>query len=165
MTLPNPVPDFDRVAAQALQEVLSTQFQRRVEPALPGAIARAAGQGPWLTARVDLVAAALTGCLRLELPEAWLLQLNASLQGGDPAGAAAPSDLADLAGELCNMTAGRIAARLAGAGGPSQLGTPAVVRGPLPEPEAGPAGAPGRSCWTCDGQVLRLTLTLGPPPP
>jgi len=163
MMPPNPTPDLPRVAAEALQEVLSTQFHCAAAPASDGDLARAAGEGAWLTGCVGLTAGTLTGSLRLQLPERWLRRLHASLGGGgnaSPADDGDLADLADLAGELCNMMAGRIAARLSG-GGASMLGTPVVARGRLPEPEAGLAGPSGRSCWTCAGQVLTLDLTLG----
>lgn len=162
MTAPNPMPDLDRVAGAAFQEVLSTQFHCQAAPLPDEDAARAAGQGPWLTAGVHLSVAAWDGILRLQLPEAWLRQLHTSLAGADDARAA---DLADLAGELCNMTAGRVAAGLARTGGPSLLGTPVVSPGPLPDPEPGRAGAASRSCWTCGRQVLKLALVPGPQRP
>ncbi|MFM1768066.1 MAG: hypothetical protein RJA22_595 [Verrucomicrobiota bacterium] len=162
MTAPNPIPDLDRVAAAAFREVLSTQFHCQAAPLPAAEAAPAAGQGPWLTAGVHFSVAALAGTLRLQLPEAWLRRLHASLAGADDARAA---DLADLAGELCNMTAGRIAVGLARTAGPSLLGTPVISPGPLPEPEPGRESASSRSCWTCGGQVLKLALVLDPQRP
>ena len=57
----------------------------------------------------------MSGSLRLQLPEAWVHKINASLLKGRDAVSIDEDDASDLTGELCNMIAGRIAASLAGA--------------------------------------------------
>ena len=102
----------------------------------------------------------MSGSLRLQLPEAWVHKITASLLKGRDAVSIDEDDASDLTGELCNMIAGRIAASLAGAGYASTLSTPRVIRGQPLQLEGDAGCLISRSNWACERQVLQLTVFL-----
>ncbi len=160
MTNKIPTADLSRIAASALQEVLATQFKLLAVSALPDEMARAATDSRCLTGSVDIEGERMSGSLRLQLPEAWVHKINASLLKGRDAVSIDEDDASDLTGELCNMIAGRIAASLAGAGYASTLSTPRVIRGQPLQLEGDAGCLISRSNWACESQVLQLTVFL-----
>ena len=157
-----PTPDLSRIAASALKEVLATQFKLSAVPASPIEIEGAADDPRCLTGSVNLDGARMSGSLRLQLPEAWVHKIIASLLEGRDAVSIDEDDASDLIGELCNMIAGRVAASLVGVGYVSTLSTPAVLRGRIMELERGEGGELFRFDWTCEGHLLKLTLLFKP---
>lgn len=155
-----PTPDLSRISASAIQEVLATQFKLSAVPVSYLEIVGAADDPRCLTASVNLDGARMSGSLRLQLPEAWVHKINASLLGQIDAGFTNENDDTDLTGELCNMLAGRVAAALAVAGYSSSLSTPSVIRGQPLQLEADPRDEISLSDWACEGHVLRLKVLL-----
>lgn len=156
----NPDPDLDRIVADALREVLGTRFQRPPLPVPAEEIPGAPGDARWLTSSVNLEGAPGPGSVHLQISESLLDPLNASLGGGSSDPSARESELADLAGELANMVAGRISAGLAAAGHLFTLSTPVVLRGRQREAETGPAAIRSRTNWTCAGGALILSVRI-----
>ena len=64
----------------------------------------------------------------------------------------------DTAGELANMVAGRVAARLAADGYPCTLGTPSVSRSARLPIETQPGVDHGRTDLICEGHWLSLEI-------
>jgi CheY-specific phosphatase CheX len=155
-----PTLDLSRISASAIQEVLATQFKLSAVPVSLFEIEGAADDPCCLTACVNLHGALMSGSLRLQLPEAWVHKINASLLGQSDAGFTSENDDTDLTGELCNMLAGRVAAALAIAGYSSTLSTPSVIRGQSLPLQADARGEISLSDWVCEGHVLRLTVLL-----
>lgn len=154
-----PDPEMDRIAAHALREVFVNQFKMPAFAAPPDESSAAADK-LWLIGLVNLEGPQMRGGVRLHMSEPWLDKLNASIgnAGGDQA--AKESELLDLAGELCNMIAGRIGAGLAAAGRICTLGTPVVTRGRQRQPETGPGIRCSHTHWTCPGGTLTLTAWI-----
>ena len=151
-------PDMGRMAANALQEVLTTQFKLDAVPAA-GDCPSAGSAGPILFGSVQLNGPGLSASLHLKVPDAWAALVNGSLRAP---GDATPSeaDNEDLAAELCNMVAGRLAARLAVSGYASALSTSSFQRGPLSPSEQKPGSQQICTHWTCAGHVLTLILDV-----
>jgi CheY-specific phosphatase CheX len=143
--------------------VRSSGFSRLVggEPAeagTPSGQAPQAGAGDQLVSRVALAGSRLAGSVQIQLPEAFIaraVRRLTGLEGAAPAGAAV---LADAAGELANMVAGRVTAQLAAHGYPCTLGTPAVSRNADWPPALEPGAEHGRVEVWCDGHALSLQV-------
>jgi hypothetical protein len=152
--------DLDRIAADALREVLGTRFKRPPFPVSPDEIPGAPGDALWLTSSVSLEGTKTQGNVHLQISESLLDPLNDSLGDCSRDPSARESELADLAGELCNMVAGRISAGLAAAGHLLVLSTPIVLRGRQREAATGPATIRSHTNWTCAGGALILTVRI-----
>jgi CheY-specific phosphatase CheX len=158
MTSNKPDLELDRIAAHALHEVLAIQFKMAVFAPSPDQSSKAAGDEHWLTGTVNLESPQMKGGVLLQMSEPWLSTLNASLGNASRDPAALRSELLDLAGELCNMVAGRIGAGLAAAGHICALSTPNVIRGRQQGAENGSGIKCSRTSWTCAGGTLTLTV-------
>jgi hypothetical protein len=150
--------ELDLIAAAALQSVLAGQFQLPARPASSAEVAQSKAAGPAWTGSVELQGEELAGRVWLQSPGPWIESLNGSLGNGGADPAAREGECLDLAGELCNMMAGRIAAGLAAAGCRYTLSTPTVIR--AAPPPAPPGGKTSQTCWTCAGGVLTLTVWI-----
>jgi hypothetical protein len=156
----SPVPDLDSIAAAAVREVFAIGFSLHLVPESPDEIRDAPEDGLWLTSLVNLEGRRTGGIVHLEISESLLDQLNESLGdcGRDPS--ARENELADLAGELGNMIAGRIASGLAASGLRFTLSTPVVLRGRRTEDEGGAGKRRSRSGWTSGSGALILTTWI-----
>jgi hypothetical protein len=98
------------------------------------------------------------GVVRLHLPLAFVMHVNCTITGLDHPRTDSDTMLADPAGELANMVAGRVAARLAGEGFPCNLGTPKVTIGASDsaKPESGTDHV--RSEFNCADYSVSLEL-------
>lgn len=160
MTPPGQALDLDLISSQAMREVMATQFKLVIHPASPDEAGLVAGERRWFTGSVRLEGLRMRGEVCLHLPEAWLDRLNETLGGAcrDPAERVGENH--DLAGELCNMVAGRICAGLASAGHAFILGTPLVVPGSQRLLEAGFGSRSSTTHWICAGGALVLTTWI-----
>ena len=164
-----PRPDLRRIGEQALSEVLDTLLSLSLNEATPAASAGDGSKADYLVGTVDLVGDRLSGDVRLQLPEAFARLAARRLVGGHAAAEPlADANAADLAGELCNMVAGRVAARLRRDGYPAELSPPRVVRAPRdPRDPSEPARGDERrrTCWLCEGHLITLEIQCRHQPP
>jgi len=157
MIADQPIPELGRVTASAVTEVLATQFKlsavasTSANKPVTGATEKA------LVGSVTLTGRRVSGGVHLRLPEAFVAKLTALLLG-QAANNVTNESAADVAGEDCNMLAGRVAASLAAAGYSSKLSTPTVVRGHQLELEISPGARTCWSDWTCEGHLLTVAL-------
>lgn len=150
--------DLERIAATALQEILSSVFAESVTATAPAAIEDATADPERVAAVAGFAGPRAQGTISLNLPHAWLKRLAGTVTGGNGDDELEDSDVRDLAGELCNMLAGRITAALAGVGIASVLRTPEVRRGWAPPPGVG--GQSFRSFWACAEGTLEMALQI-----
>ena len=152
-----PIPELGRLTANAITEVLATQFKLSAITSAPADKPVTGTPEQCLVGSVKLTGGRVSGDVHLQLPEAFIARL-ATLLLGRSATSVTDESAADLAGELCNMLAGRVAATLAAAGYSSNLSTPTVVCGRRLELEISPGAKTCRSDWTCEGHLLTVAL-------
>jgi CheY-specific phosphatase CheX len=153
-----PTPDLGPLAARAITEVLATQFKLSAIASAPVDRPIAGQTQPCLVGSVRLTGERISGGVHLQLPETFATKLTAPLLGRSAADVADEGEAADVTGELCNMLAGRVAAGLAASGYSSILSTPTVSRNRRLELETTPGAKTCRSDWTCEGDLLTVTL-------
>lgn len=149
--------DLDSIAAAAVRDVLAVGFRLHLVAESPDEIRDAPGDAPWITSVVNLEGTQTGGIVHLEVSEPLLAALNQAIGGGSPDPSVRESEMADLAGEIGNMIAGRIASGLAASGLRFMLSTPVVMRGRRPEAEVGAGYRASQSGWTGGGGRLILT--------
>jgi len=149
-------PDLDRLGGQVLREVLGSWLGLAAEPGREASHEAQAG----LLASVPLTGERISGTVRIHLTQPFAEQVCVRLMGGNHRGPVGHADLADFAGELCNILAGRVVAQLRSEGYASALGTPDVVGGRhLPDPsEPEPNTQSSRTNWSCQGHRLQLEM-------
>ncbi len=152
-----PIPELGRVTASALTEVLATQFKRLATASTPGDKPVTGIPEQCLIDSATLCGGRVAGDAHLQLPEAFATKFTALLLGRS-ATSATDESAADVAGELCNMLAGRVAAILCASGCSSNLSTPPVVRGHRLELEISPRAKTCWSDWTCEEHLLTVAL-------
>ena len=160
MTRPAHRPDLHRIAESAFRDVIDSLLP---EPSTSPDPSRARPDAPAadrINSSVPLVGRALSGIVQLRLPGAFLHRAFRALTGLEAAAAGAPALLDDAAGELANMVAGRVAARLAAEGYPCDLGNPSVSRHAPPRgPGAAPTGVDqGRADLFNEGHWLSVEI-------
>ncbi len=170
-------PDLEEISRSALVEVLGGLL------GVPSQEVKAAtddGRDPEGPMRcvVDLRGTRIRGALVVSIPRAFAAEAARRLTGASSPDSLGPGLLADCAGELGNMLAGRVATRLRLEGHACELGIPQVVlRTEAPTPGAAaawslsqtsprtPSGSPGthvcRTHWSCQGHGLTLEIHLG----
>jgi CheY-specific phosphatase CheX len=151
-------PDLQRIGESAFVEVLSTLLS------LPATVRSPSGHSPLsddpdqITATVDLAGQRLSGSVRVQLPRSFVAHAVHRLTGLDGATPDANAVLDDTAGEIANMVAGRVAARLAADGYPCTLGIPSVSRGARLPIETQRGADYGRADLICEGHWLSLEV-------
>ena len=155
-----PGPDFEQIAGEALGGVLATRFKLNPVSVSLDEIPEAPGDVLWMTSSVNLEGTQAQGSVHLQISESLLERINESLGDCSHEPSARESELADLAGELCNMVAGRIGAGLAAAGHLFTMGTPTVLRGWGPEAGSGADKWGSHTGWTCGGGTVILTIRI-----
>ncbi len=154
-----PIPELGSVTASALAEVLVTQFKLSAIASAPADTPTADQTEQCLVGSVKLTGGLISGDVQLQLPKAFVAKLTAVLLGPNAA-SVTDEDAADIAGELCNMLAGRIAASLTAAGYSSILSIPTVARGRRLEFENAPGAKTCWTNWTCEGHLLKVASQL-----
>lgn len=148
----SPTPESPLVAAagEALPHVLRQLLGWEVVASTESLDKRESG---W-RASVMLMAAHWEGEVALEFSDHFATDALQTLLGdaGDAAG------VRDFAGELVNMTAGRMAVRLETSEGACRLGSPEVRRREDPEVRIGGPSVAGRTDWNCAGHSLSLQV-------
>lgn len=165
-------PDLDRIGRHALPEVIEAFLGWSVTelPPTPVDLTRAAEDR--LLAVVQLQGPQVAGVVQLELPPTFAAQAAVRLVGGGHRPPSGHVEAGDFAGELTNLLAGRVAARLRLEGYPCALSNPEVALGgqsaleSLQDPRPTPARstAQGRTVWSCQGHRLTLEIRLDHPP-
>jgi CheY-specific phosphatase CheX len=158
MTPAAPRPDLRQIGETAFTEVLSVALS------LPATLRNPTGDSPVsvaadpITGTVRLAGQRLSGIVRVRLPRAFVAHAVRLLTGleGDAEDATAAQN--DAAGELTNMVAGRVAARLAAVGYPCTLGTPSVSRSAPSAIGAQPGADFEHTDLICEGHGLSLDL-------
>jgi CheY-specific phosphatase CheX len=151
-------PDLHRIGESAFVEVLDTLLS------LPATVRIPTGQGSIsdgsdpITSTVLLAGQRLSGSVHVQLPLSFVARTVHRLTGLDGATPDANAVLDDAAGELANMVAGRVAARLAAEGYPCTLGTPSVSRGARLPLGSQPGTDHGRADLICAGHRLSLEV-------
>ena len=153
----NPGLNLVPIATEAIRDVLATGFKVRPVPVPLDEIPEASGHGAWMTSSVNLEGKESRGFVHLEISESLLDRLDESLADSRHDSSTRDSDLADLAGELCNMVAGRIGAGLAATGLLFTMNTPVVLRGRRRETDPGAGPRSSQTGWTVGGGALILT--------
>jgi CheY-specific phosphatase CheX len=151
-------PDLRRIGESAFIEVLGTLLS------LSGAVRESADNRPVsaapdeMSSSVLLTGLRLYGSVHLRVPEAFVADAVRRLADldGDAGNANELQD--DVAGELANMVAGRVASRLAAEGYPCKLGTPSVSRNARLATENQDGVAYGRTDLICEGHRLSLEI-------
>lgn len=149
-------PDLRRIGESAFTEVLDTLLS------LPATIRDSASDRPAapdeISSSVLLTGERLSGSVHLRLPQAFVAHAVRRLAGLDD-GAENTRELQDdAAGEIANMVAGRVAARLAAASYPCKLHTPAVSRGARLATKNQNGLVQGRTDLICEGHWLSLEI-------
>lgn len=153
-------PDLDRVGEDALREVLGTFLGWSVAELPPSAGVAGAEAEVWLQATVPLTGPRLSGCLQIQLPRAFVAEAVRRLALPTHRAPVGDTEVEDLAGELGNMLAGQVTARLRIQGYSCELGLPQVAA----VPDAQPSGH-SRTVWSCHGHRLTLEIRLRCLPP
>lgn len=156
----NSSPDLAPIAAEVLRDVFATRFEQHLVPVSLDEIPEAPGDAPWLISTVNLEGSQARGSVHLQVSESLMDLLNASLGDCSNDPFERESELADLAGELCNMVAGRIGTSLAAAGHLFTLSTPTVCRGCALGKETDVNKWSSDTGWTCAGGTLTLTIRI-----
>jgi CheY-specific phosphatase CheX len=158
MTPASHQPDLRRIGASAFTEVLDTLLS------LSATVQESADDRPVSAAPDEISSSVLltgqrfSGSVHLRLPQAFVAYSVRRLTGLDVDAGNANELQDDAAGELANMVAGRVAARLAADGFPCSLGTPSVSRSPCLPIETEPGVDHGRTDLFCDGHWLSLKV-------
>jgi CheY-specific phosphatase CheX len=152
--------DLDPIAAEALRDVFTSRFEPQLVRVSLDEIPEAPGDTSWLISTVNLEGSQARGSVHLQVSESLMDLLNKSLGDCSDDPSERENERADLAGELCNMVAGRIGAGLATAGHLFTLSTPDVYRGRALE--TGTDADKWGSCtgWTCAGGTLTLKILI-----
>jgi CheY-specific phosphatase CheX len=151
-------PDLHRIGESAFAEVLGNLLS------LPATVRNPAGPSPLsaasdqITSTVHLAGQRLSGSVHVQLPLSFVAHAVHRLTGLDGATPDANAVLDDTAGELANMVAGRVAARLAADGYPCTLGIPSVSRSARLPLGTQPGTDLGRADLICAGHWLSLEV-------
>jgi len=152
--------DLDTIAAEALREVFATCFDLQPIPVSLDEMPQVPDDALWLIGSVNLEGSQARGSVHLQVSEGLMDLLNASLGDCSNDPFERESELADLAGELCNMVAGRIGTSLAAAGHLFTLSTPTVCRGHALGKETDVNKWSSDTGWTCAGGTLTLKIRI-----
>jgi CheY-specific phosphatase CheX len=151
-------PDLGRIGESAFTEVLGTLLALPAtvrEPEIDGSVSAAPDE---ISSTVLLTGVRISGSVHLRLTRAFVAHAVRRLTGLDGDAGNANELQNDAAGELANMVAGRVAARLAADGYLCALGTPSVSRGAGLPVETRPGADYGRTDLICEGHWLSLEL-------
>lgn len=151
-------PDLCRIGERAFTEVLGVLLSLPVTVRNSASHSPRSGVTDQMTSRVLLAGPHLSGCVHVQLPQAFVAHAVRLLTGLDGAGGDTNGVQDDAAGELANMVAGRVAGQLAADGYPCTLGTPSVSRSAGLPIETQPGADRGRTDLICDGHCLSLEL-------
>ncbi len=151
-------PDLDRMGEQALHSVLGTLLGLPAAEVMQVDEAAAEASGVRLVATVKLTGQRVSGAVHIHVPRGFAVQAVDRLIGGNHPEPTSDAGVEDFAGELCNMIAGQVAARMRLEGHPCELGTPETHGGSRRLPEPGPGVRCSRTDWSCQGHLLTLEL-------
>lgn len=151
-------PDLRHIGESAFTKVLGTLLS------LSSTIRESANDRPVgavpdeIRSSVLLTGQRLSGSVRLQLPQAFVAYAVRRLAGLDDDAENTLELQNDAAGEIANMVAGRVAARLAADGYPCKLHTPSVSRGARLATNNQDGVVHGRTDLICEGHCLSLEI-------
>jgi len=151
-------PDLCRIGESAFMEVLGTflSLKATVREAVKDSHI---SLGPdSITSDVLLTGQLLSGSVHLQLPRTFVAYAVRLLTGLDGDVGSARELQEDTAGELANLVAGRVAAKLAANGYPCQLDTPSVSRSASVLTKNQDGVTQGRTDLICEGHWLSLEI-------
>jgi CheY-specific phosphatase CheX len=151
-------PDLDDIGASAFREVLTVLCPGSVASRDPAVADPSFPACEGMAGSVVLTGEQVSGRVEVHVPRPFVMAVFRQLTGIGDGGEGHDALLDDATGELANMVAGRIAARLGADGYPCTLGTPSISRG-VPPPSTVQAEADcGRADLSCDGHTVSLAL-------
>jgi CheY-specific phosphatase CheX len=151
-------PDLRRIGEASVQEVLRTLLS------LPATLLDSSHDRPLsnasdlMTSSILLAGPRLSGRIHLQLQRAFSTRAAHVLTGLDGPDGETNALLDDVAGELANMVAGRVAAGLAAEGYPCTLGIPSVSHGTPAPIKTQPGEDQGRADLICEGHRISLEV-------
>lgn len=151
-------PDLRRIGESAFAEVLSKLLSLPATPGTPPNQSLSSNTPDQITSTVQLAGPRLSGSVRIQLPLAFVAHAVRVLTGLDGTEGDINAVQEDAAGELANMVAGRVAARLTADGYPCELGTPSIIRVAGLPIETEPNADQGRADLFCNGYWLSVEL-------
>jgi CheY-specific phosphatase CheX len=147
------------IVESAVTEVLRVQFGLDAEPVSePSHVIE--GYASHLSGTVQLFGSRVQGSLSLAMPDALANKLVALMVGGSEDDDIAAEDKADVAGEICNMLAGKIGQALSKSGYSNDLSVPEVHQGLGDWSTTLLDNAEFNGVWHCAGLPLVLNLAL-----
>jgi CheY-specific phosphatase CheX len=148
--------DLRRIGESAFTEVLDTLLS------LPATVRESADDRPVAPDEIDssvlLAGERLSGSVRLRLPQAFVAYAVRRLAGLEDDAENTVELQHDAAGELANMVAGRVAAKLAVNGYPCKLHTPSVSSAARLTTKKQAGVAYGVTDLICEGHWLSLEI-------
>jgi CheY-specific phosphatase CheX len=151
-------PDLDMIGGQALVEVLDVFLgltATRVQPADSFRINTS--ERPFVAA-VKLTGQHVSGVVQIGISHGFAAYALARLIGHEHPHPTTDPGREDFAGELCNLVAGQIAARLRREGLFCELSTPLIADGSLSDDPSSTDRC--RTDWSCQGHRLNLEIHL-----
>jgi hypothetical protein len=158
MTFPAAKPDLRRIGESAFQEVLSRLLSWSAAAQTSTGRTLGTDAPPPITGSVSLEGQKVSGTVRIELPEGFVARAVLQLTGLAPAAGGTPLTSDDLAAEIANMVAGRVAALLGTEGYPCRLGIPSVSHKSLGRSETRTGMECGRTELVCEGRPLSIEI-------
>jgi CheY-specific phosphatase CheX len=156
-------PDLRRIGESAFTEVLDTLLS------LTATVRGSANDRPAapdeISSSVLLTGERLSGSVHLRLPQAFVAYAVRRLAGLEDDAENTVELQNDAAGELANMVAGRVAAKLAADGYPCKLHTPSVSRDARLATKKQDGIAHGITELICEGHCLSLEIQCCYPDP
>ncbi len=159
-----PPPNLGQLGGRGLVEVLDTLLSLSATELTRESEKEPIQPAVYLLATVTLIGEGGSGAIRLQVPEAFARFAADVLLGVENTESRSVEQINDLAGELCNMVAGRVATDLGREGNPCSLGIPEIVRltpDLLHSPPAPDAYA-ARTDWSCKGHWITLEVRYHP---
>jgi hypothetical protein len=151
-------PDLDRMGGQALLEVFGTLLGLAATEVKPADEFATGTFDRHLMGTVKLTGDRISADVHLLMPRAFAEHAVVCLLGKNHPRPMRDAAVEDFAGELCNMLAGRVAARLRVEGYPCALDIPEVVRESPRLPGLDPGADCSRTAWSCRGHWLTLDM-------
>jgi CheY-specific phosphatase CheX len=158
MTPASHKPDLRRIGEASVQEVLRTLLSLTATVLDSSHDRPLSKASDLMTSSILLAGPRLSGSVHFQLPRAFSARAAHVLTGLDGTAGETNALLDDVAGELANMVAGRVAAGLAVEGYACTLGIPSVSHGTLSPSETQPGEDQGRADLICEGHRISLEV-------
>src|SRR4029453_5573690 len=151
-------PDLRQIGQSAFTEVVGTLLRLPATVGNPTAHTALSGAPDQITSGVLLRGPRLSGTVQVQLPLGFVGHAVRVLTGLDGAEEDAKAVQDDVAGEIANMVAGRVAAQLTAEGYACQLGPPSVSRSACLPTSTRAQADHGHTDLICEGHCLSLEI-------